>query len=142
MEKHLEKMVEEEINKIATLDERGREIPAGKPLYIDVGTRPLSIRDQIKRLMREEVSRYASASGYDSFEEADDFEVGDDFDDDEKVSEYQVMAEETPKPRPRVEPPKPDAKVMPKAGTNVAKGKKPVKPVQPQDEDESVGDEA
>lgn len=42
--------------------------------------RPPSLHEQIKSLIRREVSQTAVNSGMESFEEADDFEVGDDYD--------------------------------------------------------------
>lgn len=62
-------------------DEQGRELPDPTPVEIPVGfSRPESLQDQIKRLIRTELSMDAQAGGFESFEEADDFDVGDDFD--------------------------------------------------------------
>lgn len=62
-------------------DEQGRELPDPTPVEIPVGfQRPESLQEQIKRLVRTELSAQAQAEGFESFEEADDFEVGDDYD--------------------------------------------------------------
>lgn len=41
--------------------------------------RPPSLREEVQRFIREDASRAAHESGYESFDEANDFEVGDDF---------------------------------------------------------------
>ena len=66
---------------MATLDKDGYEILSqetrGLPLrHLRQRTRDDDIRDIIRR----EMSRLADESGEESFEEADDFEVGDDYD--------------------------------------------------------------
>lgn len=62
-------------------DSRGWEIPDQTPVARPVGwTAPESLTEQIRRLVRGELSRQAVEAGHESFEEADDFEVGDDFD--------------------------------------------------------------
>lgn len=66
---------------MAKFDERGREILDDKPAALPVGfQRPPSLQDQIRSLVRNELSRRASDQGFETFEESDDFEVGDDFD--------------------------------------------------------------
>lgn len=64
------------------LDKQGREILDLTPVSIPVAyTRPLSLQEQIKRMVRsEEFMRQADAAGVETFDEADDFDVGDDFD--------------------------------------------------------------
>lgn len=59
-------------------DELGREIPDPRPVEVPVGiSKPESMNDMIRRLVRQEASRTAEEAGYESFEEADDFEVED-----------------------------------------------------------------
>ena len=65
----------------AILDEKGREVLNPVPLVIDVGPRPLSLRDQIKRLIVEEGDFLSKDQGFESFEEADDFDVEDEIGD-------------------------------------------------------------
>ena len=59
----------------AVIDEKGREINNPVPLVIDVGPRPLTLREQIKRLIVEEGDFLAKMEGTETFEEADDFDV-------------------------------------------------------------------
>lgn len=57
-------------------DERGRELPDPTPVEVPVHLRRRDgLQDQIRRLIRTELSRQAAAQGMESFEEADDFEV-------------------------------------------------------------------
>lgn len=58
------------------LDERGREVLDSTPVAIPVGfKRPESLAETIRRLVRSQVSSYASEHGLESFEEANDFDV-------------------------------------------------------------------
>lgn len=65
----------------AKFDEFGAQIPDDTPVELPIRLRR-SGRDvstaEIQRLVRIELSKAASAGGYDSIEEADDFEVDDD----------------------------------------------------------------
>lgn len=64
---------------MSKFDHRGHELPDPTPVAIPVGLkRPESLQDQIRRLVRNELSAHAVAHGRESFEEADDFEVEDD----------------------------------------------------------------
>lgn len=58
--------------------------------------RPPTLAEEIKRLVRIEVSRAAEEAGFESFEEADDFDVDDDSD---IFSEHELsdMQEDTPR---------------------------------------------
>lgn len=77
------------------LDERGRELPNPVPMELKIGTqKPESLRDQIRRIMRIELSKQAEIQGHETFEEADDFEVEDSFDMNEPNSQYEMMQEE------------------------------------------------
>lgn len=65
------------------LNERGQEVLDPTPMAIPVGfERPLTLQEQIRRLMRVEYDRMRAVSGDDleTPEEADDFDVGDDYD--------------------------------------------------------------
>jgi hypothetical protein len=89
---------------IAKLDELGREILNPIPFYTPAGPKPLSITEQIQRLLRVELSRQAESQGFESFEENDDME--DDEPDDAPVSVYQdekLMKPEWPGPKERKE---------------------------------------
>lgn len=62
------------------LDSKGREVPDPRPLAVPIGvTRPESLHDQIRRLVRL-ASLEAGQEGNETFGESDDFEVGDDYD--------------------------------------------------------------
>lgn len=84
-------------------DDQGRELPDPKPVALPLGAkRPESITEQIRRLIRGEMSRQAVEEGNESFEEANDFDV-DEPDAELHDTEYQLMTEELPLggPRPR-----------------------------------------
>lgn len=71
------------------LDERGWEIPDPTPMAWPAGVRrPETLTEQIRRLVRLEVSQAAAAQGMETFEESDDFDVDDD--DGEFVSPYEL----------------------------------------------------
>lgn len=79
-------------------DERGREIPDPTPVEIPLGFRkPESLTDQIRRLIRTQLSAVAVAEGHESFREANDFDV-DEEDPEAYLTPYQVvgMQEEIP----------------------------------------------
>lgn len=66
---------------MATLDERGHEILDSSSVAIPVKfTRPPTMSEQIKALIRGEMSRQAEDTGLETFEEADDFDIGEDYD--------------------------------------------------------------
>jgi len=88
----------------------GREKNDPRVLFVDVTPRPLSVKEQIQRLLRVELSAQARAQGFETFEEADDFDVEEE--DPEPKSPYEVMKEEVP-----------IAKTMPKGGPDIAKEK-------------------
>jgi len=73
---------------MAQFDEYGREIPDTRPVAVPHGwERPLSLTDQIRRMVRGELSRQAAEDGDETFEEADDFDVDED---PEPFSAYEV----------------------------------------------------
>lgn len=80
----------------AILTEDGKERNNPKPLVIHSDlTRPLSLQDQIKRLLKTELSMQAHELGMETLEEANDFDVEDDFDT-EPPSDYEQMVDEEP----------------------------------------------
>lgn len=63
------------------IDSSGCEKLDPTPASLPVGFhRPPTLQEQIRRLVRSELSDAASKHGAESFEEADDFNVGDDLD--------------------------------------------------------------
>lgn len=70
---------------MAYVNEKGQEVLSDVPMAIPVGfERPLTLQEQIRRLMRVEYDRMAMAgvdpNDMETPEEADDFDVDDDFD--------------------------------------------------------------
>lgn len=63
----------------AVLDKAGNEVgdpvPMAPPLHM---TRPLSLSEQIKQMVRRELSEVAHNQGFETFEESDDFDIDDD----------------------------------------------------------------
>jgi hypothetical protein len=63
------------------LNENGHEILDDTPVSMPVGfKRPMSMTDMIRQYVKTEMSKQASDSGQESWEEADDFDIGDDYD--------------------------------------------------------------
>lgn len=59
----------------------GKEYPDPTPLELPIdSTRPLSLREEMRRFIREEFSRHATDDGYESFEESNDFDLDDESD--------------------------------------------------------------
>lgn len=82
----------------AQLDHLGREINNPVPAFIPAGPTPLTITEQIQRLLRVELSRQAAEQGFETFEESDDME--DEELDDAPLSPYQdekLMRPDRPK---------------------------------------------
>lgn len=76
------------------LDDRGREIPNPRPKVVDSGLRrPPTLREQIARVLRTELSLRADKNEMDTFTEANDFEVMETFNE-EPSSRYELMEEE------------------------------------------------
>lgn len=86
----------------ALLDKNGHEQLDPDPVFVDVTPRPPSLKEQIQRLMRAELSAQAAAQQHETFEEADDFDVDEDPD---PVSAYEMkdMVEELPVDKPAAE---------------------------------------
>lgn len=60
------------------LNEKGHEINSGIPVSTNINfRRQPSIQEMVRRIIRNEMSSSAAASGRETFEEADDFVVGD-----------------------------------------------------------------
>lgn len=91
-------------------NDRGQEIPDKTPVAIPVrlrGGRGDTLRDQVRRLLREELSMAAHNQGFETFQEADDFFVPDGDDDLDFVSNYEMseMQEEAAFMAPDADPP-------------------------------------
>lgn len=112
----------------AGLDLAGREINDPNPVFIPALNRPLSLQDQIKRVLRTELSQQASAQGFETFEDADDFEVDDDFDAEPGPTPYVVMEHEIPKPVKK-KPQKVEKKVIAESAPPSQTTKPPESPV-------------
>lgn len=54
------------------------ETPDPTPVAIADTEEPLSLRDEMRRFIREEISRTAAQDEFETFEESDDFEIEDD----------------------------------------------------------------
>lgn len=77
------------------IDKDGREVPDPRPLTVHVDFRPLTLQEQIARLMQAELSRRAAAKGHETFEEANDFEVDEEnFQEPPVQTQYTQMEEE------------------------------------------------
>lgn len=79
---------------MATFDEFGAQIPDETPVEVPIHIRRLErsfSADEVRRLVRVEVSRAASEAGYDSIQEAEDFDVDDDSPD--FLSAYEMKEE-------------------------------------------------
>lgn len=96
-------------------DSLGREVPDPRPAVVptDLG-RPESLKDQIRRILRQEVSDQVASQGMETFEESQDFDVESDFDLPEPESihtlteEWPVMPADDPPPEKKEEqPPQP-----------------------------------
>lgn len=71
-------------------DRQGREIPDPVPIAVPAGLkRPESLTEQIRRLIRVDMSQQAQDNGEESFEEANDFDI-DDEDPEATFSKYEI----------------------------------------------------
>lgn len=77
------------------LNERGQEInnPIGSSKD-PLGNRPLTLKEQIQRCIKTELSQEAEEQGEESFDEANDFDVEDEFEKEEQRSNYEHVEEE------------------------------------------------
>jgi len=75
----------------------GLEVPDSVPCAVPIGARrPESLSEQIKRMVRQEVSEHARSHGRETFEEACDFGEEEDTDDFLTPYEVQGMRDEVP----------------------------------------------
>ena len=82
------------------------------PVEIPASPKNIPYDEEIRRIVRTEMSRQAESQGQETFQEADDFDIGDD----DPPSPYEMteMQEETQYSEPKPEPePKPDPKPEP-----------------------------
>lgn len=83
--------------------EDGKEYPNPKKDVITGIYRPPTLKEQIQRVLRTELSNQAEKQGFESFEDANDFDIEEDI---EPVSEYELreMVEEVPNSVEKVVP--------------------------------------
>lgn len=81
----------------ALIDEDGKEWHSTKKFFIEGMSRPLTLTEQIDRVIANRINRRAQDQGFETMAEADDFNVGEDFDV-EPVSNYEIrdMVDEVP----------------------------------------------
>lgn len=86
-------------------NDRGQEIPDQTPVEMPAGfKKPESLTEQIRRLIRTEMSQEAVAEGKESWEDANDFDV-DEADAELHPTEYEIeMQPEVPNDKLRVQP--------------------------------------
>lgn len=79
----------------SVIDENFHEVPNPKPEEIVVSKRPPSLKEQIQRLIKVELSQQMEQQGMETFEEANDFDLEDEG---EFISPYEIhdMVEEVP----------------------------------------------
>lgn len=66
---------------MAVYNEFGQEVPDQTPVNIPLKFRaPPTLQEQIRAMVRGELSQVAAQQGHETFEEADDFDVDDDYD--------------------------------------------------------------
>lgn len=65
---------------LSALGDDGKEYPSGERQFIHSDIRPENLHDQVRRMMRSELDRFAEAQGFDTFDEANDFDISDDVD--------------------------------------------------------------
>lgn len=69
-----------EVHELRTpfLDDQGREVLDPRPMAPPIGyVKQPSLWEQMRAMIRDEISRSAQEEGFESFEEADDFEMDD-----------------------------------------------------------------
>jgi len=84
------------------IDDNGREIPNPKPMFVEGGKARLTIRERIKRVIKEELSEEIAKQGFETLEESRDYDVKDEFEKDPVNINYQVMDDERPIERPTI----------------------------------------
>lgn len=74
-----------------SMDYQGRDLVNPLPMNVPIGVkRPPSLKEQIQRVIRQEVSYHAYHQGMESIEESEDFDVEDGDEVEEFVSPYEV----------------------------------------------------
>lgn len=90
----VEKALAEILEKRKADPKKSREYLDPTPLAPPIGfTRPRHIIDDVREMVRLELSRQAHEAGYESFEEAEDFDIDDEYD---PTSPWEVLFEPTP----------------------------------------------
>ena len=59
------------------LNELGQEMIDPRPMEINVTPKTVSVRDEVRRLLRTELAHQALEQGFESFEESQDFDIDD-----------------------------------------------------------------
>lgn len=71
------------------LDKDGREILDDTPMVVSSGLqRPLTLAEQVQRIVRSYSRNQAEADGFETFEEAEDFDVDDEIDPSSQYEEH------------------------------------------------------
>lgn len=79
----------------ADLNDEGKELLNPEPVVLNTGiNKPLTLQEQIKRIIKTQVATDAHLQGAESFEEADDFDVDDGFETEVNSSKYELVEEE------------------------------------------------
>lgn len=79
----------------AASQDHGKETPDPTPVAVPVGhDRPLTLREEMRRFIRNELSQQAQEEGHESFEEFDDFSIPDEEPD--LTSPYTVQMQDEP----------------------------------------------
>lgn len=97
------------------IDENFHEVPCPKPEEIVVSKRPPSLKEQIQRLIRVEMSQEMADQGMETFEEANDFDMPDiepdvfsPYELPEQIEEVPIASAPSPPPETPQEPAPPD----------------------------------
>lgn len=122
---------------MSKFNDKGEEIMDPTPIAVPLRFKQRSYYDQMREMIRREMSQAAQDRGLESFEEADDFDIGDDydpttpyeeqFDPDDGVSNFdrQFVQE---KPIDQSKPKEGDGDLDPHDGQQPSKDKKKVDP--------------
>lgn len=74
--------------------EDGKEYPSDKKLFVHSENRPLSMKEQIQRLLRDEFDKQMDAQNFETREDANDFDIDDDAEELKSPYEINDMVEE------------------------------------------------
>lgn len=90
----VEKTLSDLLEKRRNDPKKSREYLDPTPMAPPIGfTRPRHIVDDVREMVRMELSRQAAAAGYESFDEAEDFDIDDEYD---PSSPWEQLFEPTP----------------------------------------------